>query len=167
MAVVGEKGTEGVVGEEADGVCEEAEDEAHEEVSDLLFGGSMGCERFFEFEFFCEAEEVGCGGLCDRNCDDVGSKLIEVAEDVAEYVERRDGAGRSVAGDEKVVKGEGEDAGRSVFELGVDFEASEVANDEQRRIVETLVVLVELFAGFLEIAALDLYSQAKKPRFQT
>ena len=34
----------------------------------------------------------------------------------------------------------------------MDFEADEVANDEQRRVFEGLVIFIELLVGFLEVA---------------
>ena len=54
-------------------------------------------------------------------------------------------------GAEEVVQGEGEDAGGEVFKLGVDFEADEVADDEERRVFQGFVVLIELLIGLLEV----------------
>ena len=82
--------------------------------------------------------------------------LVVVAEEVAEDFKRREGAGGGVGGDEEVVEGEGEDAGRGVFEFGVDLEADEVADDEEGRVFEGFVVLVELLVGLFEVAGLGL-----------
>ncbi len=101
-----------------------------------------------------EAEEVGGGGLGYALGGDAGAELVVVAEDVAEDFEGRNRAGRRIAGDEKVVKIEGVDAGGKVLELGVNFEADEVAaDDEEWWVIEGLVVLVELAVGLFEIAA--------------
>ena len=45
--------------------------------------------------------------------------------------------------------------------------AGEVADDEQGRIVEGFVVLVELPVGGAQVATFGFVLQAKKPRFQT
>lgn len=54
---------------------------------------------------------------------------------------------------EEVGEDELVDAGGQVFELGVDFKADEVADDEEGRVVEHLVVLIELLVGLFEVAA--------------
>ena len=54
---------EGVAGKQADGVREEAEDEAHEEVRDLFLGGAFVRGGAFELDTLGEAEEVGAAAL--------------------------------------------------------------------------------------------------------
>jgi hypothetical protein len=75
--------------------------------------------------------------------------LVEISEDVAEDFEGRQGTGGGVSVDEKVIEGECVYAGRKVFKLGVDFEADKVANDQEGRVVESFVILVELLVGLL------------------
>ena len=142
MAVVLDHAAKGVVRKQADGVCEEAEDEAHEEVRDLFLGRALRGGGAFEFDALGEAEEVGRGGLGNANGGGAWAQLVVVVEDVAEDFQRWEGAGGGVLVDEEVVEGEGIDAGGSVFELGVDFEVDEVADDEQGRVVEGFVILV-------------------------
>ena len=84
-------------------------------------------------------------GICDRD--------VKSLKDVAQDFERRQGAGGGVLVFEQVVECELEAAGRKVFELGVNFETDEVADYEERRVVETFMVLIELFVRILEVAA--------------
>lgn len=73
---------------------------------------------------------------------------------MAEDFKRRDCGGGGVARYEQVVESKSIDTGGKVFELGVDFEADEVTDDEKGRIVERFVILVELLVCLLEVATL-------------
>ena len=64
MARVGDELAEGVIRQEADGVCEEAEDEAHQDVRDAFLRRAGGGGAL-EFELLGESEEVAGGGLSD------------------------------------------------------------------------------------------------------
>jgi hypothetical protein len=77
-----------VVGDKADGVGEEAEDDANEEVRDLFFGERIGGCGAFEFELLGELEEVGGGVAGDALGDGLWTKHVAVAEDVAKDVLR-------------------------------------------------------------------------------
>jgi len=101
-------------------------------VRDLFFGGRVWIYGAFEFELLGETQEIGGGGFGDAGGGAVRAELVEVAEDVAEDFKRRDGAGGRVAGVEQVFEREFVDARRQVFKFRVDFEAVEVADDEQR-----------------------------------
>lgn len=79
-----------VVGEKADGVCEEAEEEAHEEVRDLFFGmdGRVGVTALFDFEAFGEAGEDLGGFLGDEGVGAVGAEGVGVVEECAKDLKR-------------------------------------------------------------------------------
>jgi hypothetical protein len=118
-------------------------------VGDLFLGRTVRSDGALEFDALGEAEEVGCSGLGDANGSRAGTQLVEVAEDVTEDFERRQSAGGGVLVYEEFVEVEGVDAGGQVLKLGVDFEADEVADDEEWRIVEGFVILVELLVCLL------------------
>ncbi len=75
---------------------------------------------------------------------------------MAEDFERGKGGGGGIAVVEEVGEDKLVDAGWGVFEFGVHFEAVEVADDEEGRVAEGLVVLVELLVGAFEVAAFGL-----------
>jgi hypothetical protein len=80
---------EDAVGEQADGVREEAEEQAHEEVGDFF----AGCAEVavFEFEAFGEAaEEFGCF-LGDQGVGVFGAEYVVIAKERAEDLERGSG----------------------------------------------------------------------------
>jgi hypothetical protein len=79
-AVFGEgEVAEGVLGKKADGVGEEAEDDAHEEVRDLFAGERRGA--LLDLEALGEAEEIGGGGAGDADGGAVGAEIVVVGEE--------------------------------------------------------------------------------------
>jgi len=156
VAIAGDHAAEGVVRKQTDGICEEAKDESHEEMRDLFLLWTFGHGGLLQLQALGEVQEIGGGGFGDSDRGYAWAKLVVVAEDVAQDLKRWKGTGGSVAGDQQIVEIESVDAGGEVFKLGVDLEADEVADDEQRGVVEGLVILVELLVGLLEVATLGL-----------
>src|SRR5665213_167499 len=138
-----------MIGKKAHRVGEETEDQAHEEVRNLLFGWAVRGGRAFEFEALCEFEEIGCRGLRDACRGDVWTQLVVIAEEVTQDIEWWKSGCGGVAGVQQVVEREGVGARWEILELGVDFEMDEIADDEERRVLQRFVVFVELFVGFL------------------
>lgn len=156
--VAADEVAEEMPGEKAYGVCEEAEEETHEEVRDLLPGvdGCVGVAALFDFEALGEAGEDLGGFLGDEGVGAVGAEGVGVAEECAEDFERwkRAGGGGLVA--VEIGEIEGVDALAGGGEVGVDFEAVEVADDEERRVAEVLAIVVDLLVGGLEVLVLAL-----------
>jgi hypothetical protein len=77
---------EKVFGKKADGVGEEAEEEAHEEVRDLFFGvdGSVGVTALFDFETFSESGEDLGGLLGHKGVSAIGAEGVGVVEEAAQ-----------------------------------------------------------------------------------
>ena len=67
----------------------------------------------------------------------------------------------------KLLECEAVGLGRAAGELGVDFEGQPVADDEQRRVIERVGVVLELAQRIVEIAARRLVFHAKQPRLNT
>src|SRR5665213_1713975 len=153
MTVSLDEAAEGVIGEEADGVREEAEDEAHQEMRDLFARGLRG-DGLLQLDALGEAKEVGGGGLRNTGCGEFGPELVVVAEDVAEDFQRRERGGSGVAGIKEIVQREGVDTAGRVLKLGVDLEANEVADDEERGIFQSFVVLVQLAISLGQVTTL-------------
>jgi hypothetical protein len=89
-------------------------------------------------------------------CDGLPPEEVAVSEDITEDILREDGGGGNGLVEAELFQGEGVDTGALAVELGVDFKALEVADDEERRVAEIFVVADELLVGFLEVAAGEL-----------
>ena len=117
------------VREQADGVREEAEEQAHEEVGDLL--ASCAKVAVFAFEAFGEVAEEFGRFLGDASVGVFGTEYVVVAEEGAEDFKRRERAGGGDVVAVEVVEGESIDALAGGGEVGVNFEALKVADDER------------------------------------
>ncbi len=150
---------EDFLGEQADGVGEEAKEDAHEEVRDFSPGSVEAA--LFDFEAFGEAGELAGGILGDLGVGALGAEEVGVAEEGAEDGKgwERAGGGRFV--EIEVVERESVDALRGGGEIGVDLETVEVTDDEQGRVAELFAVVVELGVGFFQVFVFAFVLQGK------
>ncbi len=106
---------------------------------------------FFEFEALGEAAEELCRFQGDLRVSAFGAEDVVIAEEGAEDIEGRQGAGCGDLVAVEVVEREGVDARGGCGEVGVDLEALEVADDKQGRVAEVFAVIVELLVGLFKV----------------
>ena len=142
---------EDVLGEEAGILREEREQDAIEEVGDLLRVVTSGTEALGELG------EVAGGLLGDLGGLDARSELLGRGEDGPERRERF----RWVVGGQ-VVEGDGVELRAEVGEVGPDLDRVEVGDDEERRVAQVLAVAEQLDVGGLQVLALALVLPAEE-----
>ena len=133
---------EQAVGEQADILGEEAEEQADQEVGDALGLLAVAAQQRGELG------EVAGGLLRDLLGGLGGAERLGVGEEVAQPLE--------ALGGKQVVEGDRGDLLDGVGEVGVDDDAVDVADHEERRVLEALAVLEELLVGAGEVGVLAL-----------
>src|ERR1019366_2908096 len=145
-----------MVGQKADAVREQTEQQAHEEVSDALG---------FRAPLFKTGGELGklprrC--FCDAGGGALGTELLGIGESLFEDFERRDGArGRGEIG-EQVVQREAVDVRAGSGEVCMDFEKVLIADHQQGGILKVFAVIVELKVGGFQVPVLALVLPAEE-----
>ena len=131
-------------GQQAGILGEHAEEELVEEVGDVVRLVAAAAQALGE-----RGEVLRCLGGQLVSCL-AGPQLLGMLHDGPQQPQRLGRVGEEIVEVERV-----DDRGR-VREVGVDLEAVEVADDEQRRVLEGLPVLQELVVGGLQVLALAL-----------
>ena len=148
---------EKLTGQQADVFREEAEEQAHEEVSGPLRGHSARAKAFGQFG------ELRGGGFGDLRGSLSGLQPAGVGEDGAQHVQRCELAGRSRLVLDEVGQFECEYLLLRIGVVGVHLEAIEVADYELGRVLQVFAILEQLLIGRVQVLVFAFVFPGKEP----